>query len=331
MTLAVVILTFNEAAHIGRAIDSVRAVATELFVIDSGSTDDTVAIAEAAGATVLVHPFTTQAQQFQWALDQAPITADWVMRLDADEVVEPALAAEIAARLPILEPDITGVNLRRKHVFMGRWIRHGGRWPLTMLRLWRRGAARVEQRWMDEHMVLTSGRSATFDQAFADANLHGLGAFTAKHNGYAAREAIDVLSRRYGLGLTEEALDAATGARAAGKRRLKQGVYERLPLWLGPLAYFLYRYVIQLGFLDGREGLIYHALQGGWYRFLVAARVEEFDRALRPLVSTAERRERLLALAGFSNADGADPDQRVGKPRTRSRAATSGSRPRKRR
>lgn len=326
MTLAVVILTFNEAAHIGRAIDSVRSVAAELFVIDSGSTDETIAIAEAAGARVLRQPFVTQAQQFQWALDHAPITAAWVMRLDADEVVEPALAEEIGRRLPSLPPSIGGVNLRRRHVFMGRWIRHGGRWPLTMLRIWRRGAARVEQRWMDEHMVLTTGSAATFKNAFADVNLHGLGAFTAKHNRYAAREAMDVLSRRYALGLTEEALDAATGARAAGKRRIKQGLYERLPLWLGPAAYFLYRYILQLGFLDGREGLIYHALQGGWYRFLAAAKVEQFDRELRFLATDDERRERLLALAGFAGGN-----QLVGKPRTRSSAATSGSRPRKRR
>ncbi len=298
-SVAVVILTFNEQIHLARALASVRPFATEVFVIDSGSTDETVAIAEAAGATVLTHPFVTQAQQFQWTLDHAPLTADWILRLDADEVVEDDLAAEIAQRLDGLSPDIAGVNLKRKHVFMGRWIRHGGRYPLTMLRIWRRGKGRIEQRWMDEHVVLTEGTSVTFDGGFADINLKDLTAFTAKHNAYATREAIDVLNTRYGLSETREDTDlAGASAAVAGKRWLKEQVYNRASMGTGPLLYFLYRYVIQAGFLDGREGLIYHGLQGFWYRFLVAAKVAELDRELAPLTSREARAKAVERLTG---------------------------------
>ncbi len=177
-TLAVVILTYNEERHIVRALDSIAAIATQIFVIDSFSTDRTVEIARARGATVLQHAFVNQARQLQWALEHAPVTTDWVMRLDADEVVEPALAAEIAAKLPNLPPEITGINLRRRHIFLGRWIRHGGRYPLILLRLWRRGQARVEDRWMDEHMTLTNGRAVLFDAPFTYDNLGDLTAFT---------------------------------------------------------------------------------------------------------------------------------------------------------
>ena len=299
-TLAIVILTHNEAGHIGRAIESVSPLSSQVFVVDSGSTDDTASIAAAAGAVVLTHPWTNYAQQFQWALDNAPITADWVMRLDADEIIEPDLAAEIAARLPTLPAEVTGVNLKRKHIFMGRWIRHGGRYPLTLLRIWRRGKARIEQRWMDEHMLLTEGAAVTFDGGFSDHNLNDLTFFTDKHNKYATREAIDVLNQKYDLFPRDEAMDAqSTSGAASGKRWLKEQVYNRLPFWAAPLGYLLYRYIIQLGFLDGREGLIYHGLQGGWYRFLVAAKIVELDRSLAPLTGRAERLEALSRLTGY--------------------------------
>ncbi len=250
------------------------------------------------------HAFVTQAQQFQWALDNLPIDAEWVMRLDADETLTPELAEEIGRRLPELPPDVTGVNLKRRHIFLGRWIKHGGRYPLTLLRIWRKGAARVEQRWMDEHMVLLHGRAVTFDHDFSDHNLNDLTFFIDKHNKYATREAIDVLMRRYGLGGAGEALTCEGAPRqAAAKRWVKERVYNHLPFWLGPTGYFLIRYFIQLGFLDGREALMYHFLQGFWYRFLVGAKALEFDRALKPLASSDARLVALARLSGYSLVD----------------------------
>jgi len=289
--VCVVILTYNEALHIERAIRSVADIASEVFVVDSYSKDDTLERARAAGAVVLQNPFINQAKQFQWALAHAPIAADWVMRLDADEVIESVLAAEITRRLPGMPPDITGINLKRKHIFMGRWIRYGGRYPLTLLRIWRRGKAEIEDRWMDEHMRLTEGRSVTFEGGFSDWNLHDLTYFVDKHNKYATREAVDALNQRYHFLQSHKALGAEGNSRqAAFKRFLKERFYNRLPLWAGPLGYFLYRYFFRLGFLDGRSGLIYHFLQGFWYRFLVAAKVSELEGALQGLSRPEEMR-----------------------------------------
>jgi glycosyltransferase involved in cell wall biosynthesis len=305
--LAVIILAFNEEKHIARAIGSVSGLAREIFVVDSFSTDRTTEIAQKLGARVLKHAFVNQAQQFQWALDHAPIRADWILRLDADEFLEPELTAEIAGRLPALPPEIVGVNLRRRHVFMGRWIRHGGRYPLFLLRLFRRGHGRIEIRWMDEHLVASGGATITFRHDFSDANLNDLTFFTAKHNFYATREAIDVLFRKYGLDPDMERLSPkGTSLQASLKRRIKEGLYNRLPLWAGPLLYFVYRYVLRLGFLDGKEGAIYHFLQGFWYRFLVAAKVEEYDRALRLLDGAEAKRKRLEEMTGCRLARG-DP------------------------
>lgn len=301
-SLAVVILTHNEALHIERALTILAPLASEVFVIDSGSTDGTVEIARRLGATVLHNRWVNYAQQFQWGLDHAPITAEWVMRLDADEVIEADLAAEIAAKLPTLPAEVTGVNLKRKHVFMGRWIRHGGRYPLVLLRIWRRGKARIEQRWMDEHMLLTEGRAVTFDGGFADVNLNDLGFFTDKHNRYATREAVDVINQRRGLMPRDLGLAAEnTSAKAGLTRLLKERFYNRLPFELSATLYFLLRYVVQLGFLDGREGAIYHGLQGFWYRFLVGAKVVELERALGELQGPAAL-ARLAELTGLKLA-----------------------------
>ncbi len=128
------------------------------------------------------NPFINQARQFRWALDNAPLTGDWIMRLDADEIIEPDLAAEIVDRMPGLGPDVAGISLKRKHIFLGRWIRHGGRYPLILTRIWRRGQGRVEDRWMDEHVVVWGGRTVLFDKPFSDHNLNDLGFFTDKHN-----------------------------------------------------------------------------------------------------------------------------------------------------
>jgi hypothetical protein len=221
------------------------------------------------------------------------------MRLDADELIGADLAEEIKARLPSLAPDIVGINLKRKHIFMGRWVRHGGRYPLKMLRIWRRGYGRVEDRWMDEHIVVSGGRTITFDGGFADHNLNDLTSFTSKHNNYATREAIDVLNKRLKLFPQDKSLTRESASwQASAKRFVKERIYNRLPFTISALGYFLWRYIFQLGFLDGRSGLVYHFLQGYWYRFLVGAKVMELERAIAHLTDKCEIAAELSRLTG---------------------------------
>lgn len=301
--ITVIILTKNEAHHIERAINSVRAIAARILVVDSGSTDATVDIARRAGAEVVFNHWVNYATQFQWALDNTGIDTAWIMRLDADELIENDLAARLQAELPALSPDVTGINFARKQIFMGRWIRHGGRYPMMLLRLWRVGSGRIELRWMDEHVAVDHGRVIDMAGGFSDHNLGDLSFFIEKHNGYATREAIDRLSDRHGLELIGTTLDAASSSRQASlKRWLKQRVYNRLTFGIGPLAYFLYRMIVRLGFLDGREGLIYHGLQGFWYRFLVDAKTIELEMAMKAAGcrTAADRRRVLSTLSGHN-------------------------------
>lgn len=299
--LAVVILTYNEEMHIERAIKSVQSIASEIFVIDSGSKDATVKIAQKNGATVLYHPFINQAKQFNWALDNAPITASWIMRLDADEIIESDLALEIQRKLPQLDANIVGINLKRKHIFMDRWVRFGGRYPLILMRIWRTGYGRVEDRWMDEHVVISSGETTTFDGGFADHNLNDLTFFTDKHNKYATREAIEVLNHKYQLFNQDKSLNSdSTSFQASFKRNIKEKIYNKLPFTLSAFAYFIWRYIFQLGFLDGRSGLTYHFLQGYWYRFLVGAKIMELENAIEGMTDKREIIKKISNLTGHS-------------------------------
>ncbi len=285
----VIILTYNEERHIARAIAAVAPIAKTVFVIDSYSTDRTVDIARENGAVVLQNKFVNYAKQFMWGLDNAPTTAAWIMRLDADEIIEPDLAVEIQRRMPSIGEDVAGINLKRKHIFLGRWVRHGGRYPLVLLRIWRRGQGRIEDRWMDEHIIVWGGRTVTFDGSFSDWNLNDLTFFTEKHNKYATREAIDVINQKYGLFYRDVELASEGGSwQAAVKRLVKERIYNKVPFQISALSYFVYRYIFQLGFLDGKEGLIYHFLQGFWYRFLVGAKIYELETAIAHLRDKTE-------------------------------------------
>ena len=272
--LTVVILTKNEAIHIGRALASVAAIADRCFVIDSGSNDRTVALAKAAGAKVLGNPWINYATQFNWALSQLPNDTQWVMRLDADEIVTEPLANEIKRKLVTIPSMVAGINVSRRMYFLGRPIRWGGMFPIRVVRLFRHGRGRVENRWMDEH-VLVDGPIADFRGEIVDDNRNSLSWWTDKHNSYASREVVDLLNLEFCF-LQQETVAAVSGGGQAGtKRWLKEQAYARLPIGLRALAYFTYRYFVRLGFLDGREGAAFHVLQGFWYRYLVDMKIHE--------------------------------------------------------
>jgi hypothetical protein len=154
---------------------------------------------------------------------------------------------------------------------------------------------------MDEHMVVSGGRTVTLDGGFADHNLNDLSFFTEKHNKYATREAIDVINQRRNLFRRDRDLPArGSSLQAAVKRFLKEKVYNRVPYQVAAPAYFLYRLILQRGFLDGKEGLIYHALQGLWYRFLVGAKVEELELAIAGIEDPVAIRAELRRITGLA-------------------------------
>ena len=273
-SLSAIILTYNEEKHIERCIRSLLPVCSSIHIIDSFSTDRTVEIAQSLGARVYQNPWVNYADQFNWALDNLQLQSEWLMRMDADEYLLPELQDEICSKLGALTNEVSGVYLKRRVYCLGSWIRHGGYYPTWLLRIWRTGNARLEQRWMDEHVKISSGSVVQFAHDIVDENLNNLDWWTTKHNGYATREAIDLLNMRYGYIHYDEIPARFSGTQEQRRRWLKQK-YAELPLFIRPFFYFLFRYVIKAGFLDGRQGLVWHFLQGFWYRFLVDAKLYE--------------------------------------------------------
>ena len=296
MNVTAVILTFNEEQHLARCIASVQAVATDVVVVDCYSTDATLDIARAQGARVLQHAWLNHAAQFNWALTQLGADTEWVLRIDADEVLTPALTEEIRTRLPGIGPEIDGVYWGRRMTFQGRLIRHGGVFPVRVLRLFRHGRGQCENRWMDEH-IKVAGPTADFAGEMIDDNLNSLTWWTDKHNRYASREAVDLLNLEYRF-MPHDTVASLRGGKQAGvKRWLKECVYARLPGGFRAFAYFFYRYVLRLGFLDGQAGTAFHFLQGFWYRYLVDAKVVEVKRYMREhRVGVVEAIERVLGV-----------------------------------
>jgi glycosyltransferase involved in cell wall biosynthesis len=276
--LTVVILTYNEEIHIRRVIESVSGIAKEIIVVDSFSTDNTVAIASMMGARILQHKFINQANQLQWAIGEGPIRTTWVLRLDADEYLTESLVHELAQKVPDISKDVSGIIFKRRLHFMGKWIRHGGYYPVHMLRMWRHGHAAVEQRWMDEHMVMLQGKTVIFNNDFVDDNQNSFTWWTAKHNDYSTREATEFLNQKYQFLHSAGHPDIKGMAKQTSiKRWYKNNFYYRMPVFLRAFLYFQFRFWIRLGFLDGKKGLVWHFLQGFWYRFLVDAKILQIE------------------------------------------------------
>jgi len=278
-SLTIVLLTHNEEIHIERCICSLQPIASKIFIVDSFSSDRTVEIAESLGAVVVQRKWKNYADQFQWGLDNCGDESEWVMRMDADEYLEPDLLQELQTALNAVPEEIAGFYIRRKVFFYGKWIRHGGFYPHTLLRIWRNGQGRIEQRWMDEHIVLPEGsKTSILKGHLVDDNLKGITFWITKHNSYASREAVDLLNNKYHLLPRDELLKALDDPQAKWKRIMKDDVYAYLPLGIRSTLYFLYRYVLRLGFLDGPKGFVWHFMQGYWYRMLVDVKIMEIEK-----------------------------------------------------
>jgi glycosyltransferase involved in cell wall biosynthesis len=271
--LAVIILTFNEEENLPYALASVIGWAAEVWIVDSHSTDRTVHLARERGARVVSHEFAGYPAQRNWALRSLPLGPEWVLFLDADEAVTPGLRAELAAVLAAPPAGIAGFEVKRRFVFLGRWLRHGGYYPVWLLRVMRHRLARCEERGVDEHL-LVDGPTARLRADLLHEDRRPLERWIERHTRYARSKAEELL----------ESAPADMRGRWAGETQAErtrwwyERVYRRTPMGLRAFGYFFYRYIARGGFLDGREGFVYHSLQAFWYRLLIDAMVYEAGR-----------------------------------------------------
>ena len=264
--ISVIILIGQEKIHLKRCIERLAPLnPRQIFLVESQPDDGGVAIAKETAARLGLRLETkynkwpgTQAKQFNWALENLPIEAEWILRLDADEYFLPDAIEELKEKLPGLPADVTGVISKRRHYIFGGWAKHGT-YPVKLLRVFRRGKAICEDRSMDEHIQLCEGRAVEFEGDFVDHNLNSFDWWKEKHRGYAKREAQDAI------------------ALFADKNRLanpsptdrKKIAYYKLPRYLRAVMYFGLRYVLKGGFLDGKAGWMWNFWQGLWYRWIV--------------------------------------------------------------
>ncbi|MGB6067553.1 MAG: glycosyltransferase family 2 protein [Desulfomonilaceae bacterium] len=264
-SVAVVILTYNEELNLGQALDSVSGWADEVFVLDSYSSDATVDMGRRYGCTVIQQRFENYAKQRNFALEQLPIRSEWVFFLDADEWVPDELKNEIR-QVITASPEENGFYIKRRFIWMGRWIRRGY-YPVWILRLFRLRKGRCEDRQVNEHIIV-EGKVGYLQKDFMHEDRKGITDWICKHNSYATREA-QVLVQVHDTGAYQEINARPFGTPAERKRWIRYRVWSRMPLLVRPFFYFFYRYVLRGGFLDGKEAFIYHFLQGLWYPLLI--------------------------------------------------------------
>ena len=272
MRPAVILLSFNSADTLGATLARARELSDEIYVVDSFSADQTVAVAESYGAKVVQHAFENYGAQRNWAIDNLPISTDWQLHLDADEVMDEELVAAILALQE--DPVHAGYFVPRYVRFLGRVMRHGGMSPTWHLRLFRSGVGRCENRKYDQHFMLVGdGTTGQLKGVMIDDIAMSLSEWTARHNRWADGEVAEMDDAAAGNATGRLQADSK-GNPAQRKRALRQK-YNNLPLFVRPFALFGYRYFFKLGFLDGTEGFIFWTLQTFWFRFLIDSKIWE--------------------------------------------------------
>jgi glycosyltransferase involved in cell wall biosynthesis len=277
LPVTVLVVTRNEELNLERTLAAVHGWVDQILVIDSESTDSTVQIASRYADEVRSLPYEHGRiipWIFQWGLDNLAIRNDWVLILEADQAVTPALRHELETLLaaPTIAHD--GYYIRRRQIFRGKPIRFGGYGSKRLLKLFRRDRAELDPIEQDTR-VYVRGSVGRLRASLEEWNRKedAILFYLEKHLRYAEAFAQEELARR------RSKIAWKTQPRLFGtpdQRILRmKGVYRKLPLFVRPALYFVYRYVILLGILDGANGFTFHFLQAFWFRFIVDLRLTE--------------------------------------------------------
>ncbi|MET3979676.1 glycosyltransferase involved in cell wall biosynthesis [Mucilaginibacter sp. UYP25] len=273
-SLDIVILTFNEEKNIEACLQSVLPLNATIYIVDSGSTDNTLAICRQYTANIYTNPFENYAAQRNWALQNLPLKNTWVLNLDADHRVSAALVTELDATLTTQTvSDINGFLISRRTMFMGKWIKHGGHYPTYHANMFRNGFGSCEVKLYDQHF-LVNGKTKILKGDIIDIITDSINTFVIRHNHWATLEAqyqVDQRNKNNDVQLIEPRF----WGNPMQRRRYMKKKYEAFPLFVRPVLYYFIRYIIKLGFLDGKTGFVFHFLQGFWFRMMIDIKVYE--------------------------------------------------------
>jgi len=272
--ISILILTYNEEKNIEKCLESVCDWIKDIIIVDSYSTDSTLSIVKKYTDKIYQHKFENYSKQRNWALKNIPIESEWILNLDADHRITDELKAElIRTFLNKIDDDLNGFLISRKTVFMNRWIKHGGHYPSYHAVLFRNGTGHCEERKYDQHFVV-SENVKKLNGDIVDVVTDSLSNFIERHNLWSSAEVREQFNNTY-----NKQIQPKIFGNPIQRKRFLRLIYNRFPLFLRPFLYFLYRYFFRLGFLDGKEGLIFHFLQGFWFRFLIDAKIFEMKKS----------------------------------------------------
>lgn len=260
-------------------MSSVKDWVENIFIVDSYSDDSTLEIASKYTKNIYQHQFETHNKQWEWALKILPLKTDWVFGLDSDQKATDGLLKKLRGLYSSNSlDDIDGIYVNRKYIFIGRWIKHGGFYPKYLLKIFRKNKVFFERHELVDHHFYIEGNSIVLEENIIEENLkeNDLSFWIQKQTKYAK-----LFAEEYYDENNQNNIAASLYGTPDQRTKFMKGVYYKLPMFVRSLLFFLYRYFLKLGFLDGKEGLIFHFLHGFWFRFLVDAEIYEMGKERR--------------------------------------------------
>jgi exosortase/archaeosortase family protein len=271
-----IIITYNEEIHLPRLLASIKNMEAPVFILDSGSTDNTIAIAKNYGATILQHAFENHPKQWDFALKNFEIKTPWVICLDADQTVTPELNERLRNFKDEDYKNSDGIYFNRKNFFKGRWIKYGGYSPFYLLKMIRFGVGYSDLNENMDHRFIVPGKTEIWKNGYIlEENLkeNNISFWIDKHNRYSDLVAQEEVERMMQM-RSQTIKPHFWGSPDERTAWLKQ-LWWKLPRYVRPMLYFIYRMFFQLGILDGRTGVIFHFLQAFWFRLVVDIKIDE--------------------------------------------------------
>lgn len=271
-----VILTYNEEEHIPRLLESIKGLNAKTFVLDSGSTDRTLAICESYGAETALHPFENHPKQWHAALNAFEFSSPWLICLDADQIVTPELFSQLQGFRDSDYKAIDGIYFNRKNYFKGHWLRFGGYYPKYLLKMIRAGKGISDLNENMDHRFVVPGKTITWETGhIIEENLkeNNISFWISKHNRYSDLLAQEEIERM--TSLRSQTVKTDFWGNPDERTAWLKSLWWKLPRFFRPFLYFTYRMIFQLGILDGKTGILFHFLQGFWFRIIVDVKINE--------------------------------------------------------
>ncbi len=271
-----IILTFNEEQHLPRLLNSIAQLNAPIFILDSGSTDDTLRIAESFRAFVKYHPFENHPKQWDYALKDFQVQTPWVIGLDADQIVTPELLELLLNFNEEAYSNVEGIYFNRKNIFKGKWIKYGGYYPKYQLKMFRYGIGYSDLNENMDHRFIVTGNTVIWKKGhIIEENLkeNKIRFWIEKHNRYSDLVANEEIERMENL--RKQTIKPKLFGDPYQRTAYLKSMWWKLPRFFRPFIYFTYRMTFQLGILDGRTGILFHFLQGFWFRLIVDVKIAE--------------------------------------------------------